>query len=262
MSLWPCLVAIGLAQEPPSGPPSASPPVPVAFRLTPATDGVGFTSRLALVHDPDGLFITELTLRADAGWRWGSVAAELAGTAARSWDRRSAGLGNLVLDARIRYADGSVANAVGLRGSVAVADRSYASGPVGWWGTVPAATVPTNGIALAADGSGGRWLYHAHLGVKSDPFTAGMMGGTLDFGAGVGTVQPVLPGWSVVGEAELLSTGGHLRALVRRRLWGGGAADLGLAAPLPGLVTDPTLQVLMAVRAGPGGGPRRPGQHP
>ena len=57
--------------------------------------GPGQSTRLALVEDFDGAFIFEGTTRLQTGFRWASIAAELAGTGATSEAWSGSGLGNL-----------------------------------------------------------------------------------------------------------------------------------------------------------------------
>ena len=190
------------------------------------------------------------TLHGQLAWRWFSVAAELAATAGASDRWSSAGLGNTVLD--VRFVFGRVpTQAIGIRATLPSGSRYGARGPVAWWGTVPSATVPTFGFAIAWEGATERWTWHVHVGQETDTWWAfAYFWNTWDLDAIVATVQPFAPGWSVVAEVEALDAPDpvHLRGLARRDLGAGWTVDAGLALPLPSLFTDPSLQLLGQVR--------------
>jgi hypothetical protein len=232
--------------------PDGHPPQPrnatVAFRTGIPAGPPTLTSRIAGVEDFDGPFIGELTLRAQGGWRWFGMGAELAGTAGASEIWSGAGVGNLVVDARFIFG-GSVTSALGLRSTFAVGNRYGPRGPVAWWGTVPWATIPAAGVALAWEGATPRWVWHAHVGfsLPLTPFVTGY-----DLGASVATVQPIGGRFSIVAEAEafLMPSPLHARVLVRRQLGEHWTVDAGLAVPVPVFFVDPTLQVIASVRAG------------
>lgn len=217
-----------------------------AFRAAIPAGGGAATTRVALVEDFDGPFIGEVTVRGQYAWRHFGVAVELAGTGGVSPLWASAGLGNLVLDARWIFG-GRSTHALGLRGTFGVGARGAPLENVAWWGTVPEATVPSTGVALAYEGAAGRWVWHARAGFRSYPYWgAGYLTDSLDVGVLVGTVQPVAERWAVVAEGEVALSASpfHLRALARRDLGAGWTADVGLAVPLPAMLGDPTLQVI------------------
>lgn len=277
------LVALALAEDgetaveespPPKSPPAAA-ELPLALELPRPRLGpprqrrlgtTGFrtllpagntaTARVALVVDPTGPFIFEGTTRLQAGFRWASIAAEVAGTAGASELWSGAGFGNVLLDARFLFG-GKVTLAVGVRGTLPAAGWTQ---PVAWWGTVPQATVPTYGFALATEGAVERWVWHIHVGGRTDAWWAySYTFDIFDLDTSVATVQPIAGRWSLVAEAELLSnrqTPLHLRALARRDLGRGWTFDAGLALPLVAFLQDPTLQVLGSLgwrAAEPGG---------
>lgn len=215
------------------------------------TAGTRAEVRYAYVLDTGGLSIGELTVRGQIGWPVVSVGVELAGTAAASDRWSGAALGNLVVDARLLFGRGST-HALGLRVTGGVGDRGDPYGPVAWWGTVPAATVPTTGVAIAWEGATDRWVWHAHTGLHVDSWWAvANVPELFDLGAIVATVQPLGGPFSVVAEleAQYSKSPFHARGLAR---WSGGGwtADLGLAGPIPAMFTDPTLQVIGSVRRG------------
>ncbi|MFN7145672.1 MAG: hypothetical protein ACK4YP_17985, partial [Myxococcota bacterium] len=184
-----------------------------AYRAHLPADGPAVSSRLALVQDFDGPSIGELTVRVQQGWHSFAVAAEIAGTAGASSTWSSAGLGNLVLDARGLFGRGAT-HALGLRAVLPVGVRGGPRGPVRWWGTVPDATVPTGGLAIAYELAAPRVVAHAHVGFKSG---SGDLGPVPDLSLAVATIQPVAPRWEVVAEMEALSGESplHVRALAR-----------------------------------------------
>jgi hypothetical protein len=218
-----------------------------AYRATIAAGSASVGTRLAFVEDFDGPFIVEGTLRAQAAWHVFGVAVEVAGTGATSANWSSAGLGNTVLDLRILFGRGST-HAIGLRGTFPFGTERELLGPISWWGTVPTATVPTTGVALAYEGATRRWVWHVHAGSHTDPLWAYAFNGTelLDLGVLVGTVQPLGNSWSLVAETEVVTghSPWHLRALARKDLGAGWTIDAGLAAPVLAMIQDPTLQIL------------------
>ena len=226
------------------------PPLPrqgtAAFRTLMPAGGHAFGSRLALVKDLDGPTIGELTLRGQLAWRSFSVSVEVAGTAAGSELWTGVGLGNTVVDIR-GILGRKVTHTLGIQLSLATGYlQGTPEGAVAWWGTVGAATVPNNAIALAYEGATARWVWHIHAGPDFSSWDYTFV----DAGTSVATVQPVAPGWSVVAEGELLYDPSplHLRGLVRRELGAGWSADLGLALPIVEFVAEPSLQVLGQVQ--------------
>ncbi|MDP2306585.1 MAG: hypothetical protein Q8P18_11235 [Pseudomonadota bacterium] len=218
-----------------------------AFRVAMPVGRPAVSSRIAFVQDFGGASIGELTLRGQVGWRSVGLAVEIAGTAGTSAQWTGAGLGNTVIDARLLFGRGST-HGFGLRGTLPTGDRDGPDGPVAWWGTVPEATLPTLGIALAYDGATGAVAWHAHAGIRSGRwwlFGAEM----IDAGTSLATIQPFAERWAFVGELELLSTPSplHVRALLRRDLGGGWEVDAGLAFPVVAMFSDPTLQILARV---------------
>lgn len=222
-----------------------------AFRTVFPAGPPAATTRVALVQDLDGPFIGELTLRGQVASRRFSASVEIAGTAAASGAWSGAGLGNTVVDLRGLFG-GQVTHALGLRAILPSGDRQGPRGAVGWWGTVPAATVPSYAFALAYEGATPRAAWHAHVGLRSDPFWAYAYFPTIfDLGASVATVQPFGPSWSAVGELELLAsqTPIHVRGLARRALGPHASVDVGLALPLVAMLQDPSIQLIGAARA-------------
>lgn len=184
------------------------------------------------------------------GWRWFGIAAEVAGTAGASDTWSSAGAGNAVLDLRVLFG-GTVTNALGVRVALPVGERFGPLGPVSWWGTVPSATVPAAGLALAWEGATPRWVWHVQAGLRGgDSYSTAFEVQPLDLQANVATVQPVGGAWSAVVELELLieQSPVHVRGLARAELGHGWTADVGLAVPFAVFFDDPTLQVLGAAR--------------
>jgi hypothetical protein len=216
--------------------------------------GNSVSTRVAFVEDPGGPFIFEATTHVQAGFRWASIAAEVAGTAGASDRWSGSRFGNVVLDARFLFG-GTVTAAVGLRGTVPLGRSDGANGAAAWWGTVPQATVPTTGLALAWEVASERWVWHGHLGGRADPWWANMyVFGIFDLDTSLATIQPVGARWSLVGEAELLNnaqTPLHLRALARRDLGRAWTVDAGLALPVVAFLQDPTLQVIGSLRWAP-----------
>lgn len=217
-----------------------------AFRANLAAGPAAASSRVALVQDLDGPFLGELTLRGHVAWQAFALSVEVAGTAGASEVWSSVGLGNTVLDARILFGRGST-HAIGLRGTFPTGDRLEPLGPVAWWGTVPQATVPTTGLALAYEGATRRWVWHVRAGLRTDPFWAtAYTEGIFDVGALLATVQPVAERWEVVAEVEALTGPSplHVRALARQDLGRGWTVDAGLAVPVVAFVVDPSVQAI------------------
>lgn len=215
------------------------------FRLSVPAGGTAATTRLAFVQDFDGAAIGEVTLRGQAAWQHVGLAAELSGTAAASDRWTGAGLGNLLIDARYLVGRGAT-HAIGLRVVAPTGARDGAHGDIAWWGTVPQATVPMWGVALAYSGATERWAWHTHTGFRAGGTTGILLGELLDVVASLATVQPVAPGWDVVAEVEVMVGPSplHVRALARHDLGHGWEADLGLAVPVAVFFADPTLQII------------------
>jgi hypothetical protein len=200
-----------------------------------------------------------MTVRAQAASRSFGAAVEIAGVAGVSDVWRGAGLGNVVVDVRGIWGDSGTFT-LGLRGTLPAGDRGGAHGAVGYWGSVPAATVPMWGLSLVTGGAAGRWVWDLHAGVHLDRFRlVAYADGILDLGFSLATVRPLGRGWDGIVEAELIvgQSPIHLRALVRRRV-GPGSFDIGLALPVLAMFLDPTLQIIANVRFGPNGA-RSPG---
>lgn len=205
--------------------------------------------RLAGVEDFGGATIGELTVHGTVAWKWLSVSAEIAGTAAASDIWSSAGVGNAVVDARFLFGT-TWTNAIGLRATIPVGSATE----VAWWGTVPEATVRTAGGALWWEGAIDRWVFTAHSGFRSQAYFAyDYSRGIWDLGLGVATVQPLGGPWSLVAEVEgaWAPLAAYPRVGVR---WAAApwSVDLGVAAPIPAMITDPTVQVWAAARWQPG----------
>jgi hypothetical protein len=222
-------------------------PVPrlqtTAFR-TSLPAGMAASNRIALVEDPGGPLIAETTLHVQAGFRWASLATEVVGVAGASDIWSSAGMGNVQLDARFLFG-AKVTLAVGVRGTIC---PFQGPDPIAYWGTVPHATIPTNGFAFAMEGAVQRWVWHLHTGLRGSAWWGeGYTADMFDLATSVATVQPIGPWWSVVAEAELLSnpqTPLHFRGLMRRDLGRGWNVDVGLALPVVAFIHEPTIQVI------------------
>ncbi|MES2642023.1 MAG: hypothetical protein V4850_21240 [Myxococcota bacterium] len=220
-----------------------------AFRTAIPAGPVSVSTRVALVQDFDGATIGELTLRGRLAWRYFGLAVEVAGTAAASDVWSGAGLGNTFVDARGIFGGPVATHALGLRGSIPTGIRGDPHGAIAWWGTVPEATVPTSGVAIAYDGVTERFAWHAHAGLHVGGWDFGYTNGLFDLGASFATVQPIALHWNVVIEVEALYSLSplHLRALARHDFGHGWEVDAGLAVPVAVFFVDPTLQVLARV---------------
>ncbi len=225
-----------------------NPRLPFAgYRLQLPAGPASVSFRLALVESFDGVFIGEVTLRGQKSWAWFGLAAEVSGVAGASDIWSAAGLGNTRIDLAALFGPARATHALGLQVTLASGDWRRPDGAVSFWGTVRRATVPTNGVAIAWSATTGRFAWHLHAGLRGDGFyTYDFSGGVFDLAASAATVQPLGAGWSAVGELEVLTDPSplHLRALVRRDLGQGWTADLGLAVPFPGMIVDPSVQVL------------------
>ncbi|MBM4366546.1 MAG: hypothetical protein FJ102_10040 [Deltaproteobacteria bacterium] len=223
------------------------------FRVTTVAAGRSAYTRLALVEDFDGAFYQELTL---GGQTWAGrfgFATEIAATAGFSDTWHGYGLGNLLLDARF-LVDPARKHALGLRLRLPAGAIAHPDQPVTWWGTVPEATIETTGLAIAYEGSAGRFTWAARLGGRGSGWYArGYTPEVIDAAAALATAQPLAGNWLMVGELEAMNAPSpvHLRALARYAQPGVGprwTVDAGLAAPLLTIWADPTLQVIAQVR--------------
>jgi hypothetical protein len=216
------------------------------FRVRIPGDRTALSTRLALVQDLDGAFIVEDTLVGEWGWRRLGLAAELAWTGGLSDVWASSGLGNLVVDGGLRFGRRHQ-HVLGVSLTLPVGDWVDPDEQiVAWWGTVPRATVPGYALALSYAGHSARWTWRFRLGVEAfSGFGWGYLL-PLDASAAIATVQPLGNGWSVVGEAELFVWPDplQLRALARHPLGQHWELDAGLAAPVPAIVEDPSIQLL------------------
>ncbi|GDX79411.1 hypothetical protein LBMAG42_12220 [Deltaproteobacteria bacterium] len=225
-----------------------NPRLPFAgYRLQLPAGPASVSSRLALVEGFDGIFIGELTVRGQKSWAWFGMAAEVSGAAGVSDIWGAAGLGNTRIDLAALFGPAGTTHALGLQVTLASGAWDRPDGQLSFWGTVPNATVPTFGAALAWSATRGTFAWHLHAGFRSQSYYAiDYSNGIFDLAASAATVQPLGKGWFGVGELELLTGPSpvHLRILVRRDLGHGWQADGGLALPFPGMVTDPSIQAL------------------
>lgn len=223
--------------------PSSTPSV-AGFRMPVVDPGAYADTRVALVRDFDGPFIAEWTLRGQATFGHFGIAGDLAvaGGASELWSDLA--FGNAAVELRGVFGNTNFRHAIGLRGTLPVG--AFAEHGALYWGTVPTAIVPTLGAAVFFEAATGRFSGRAHLG-----FSYGGAFGLFDAGMIVAIDQPIGGAWAFVGEFEVISgpSNLHLRALVRRGLGRAWTADLGLAAPVPSIVTDPSIQVLLRVAA-------------
>lgn len=214
------------------------------FRLHLPTGRPALSARLALVADPIGLGIGELTLRGQAGWTWFALDAEVvvAGAVADSWSRK--GLGNAKLNAAVVFGPAEVTNTLGVQ--VTLARPSYKGAEnLSFWGTVPDATAAADGVAIAYSGTTGALGWHLHTGLRN----IGTAASPLDLEAMVAYEAPLAPGWALVTEAEAALSVSPLqvRVLGRGTPGRGWIADVGLVAPIPAIFTTPSLQVVSQV---------------
>ncbi len=223
------------------------------FRVTTVAAGRSVFTRVALVEDFDGAFYQELTL---GGQTWAGrfgFATELAATSGFSEGWTGYGLGNVVLDAR-DLVDRTRRHALGVRVHLPAGAIVQPDAPVTWWGTVPDATVPLFGVALAYEGSVSRFTWAARLGGRgSGLYARGYTTEVIDAAAALAMAQPLAGDWLLVTELEAMNAPSpvHLRALARYAQPGVGprwTVDAGLAAPLVTIGKDPTLQVIGQVR--------------
>ncbi|MES2640509.1 MAG: hypothetical protein V4850_13535 [Myxococcota bacterium] len=216
-----------------------------AFRVSIPAGPPSVSTRLAFVQDFDGASIVELTLRGGYAWRSFGLAVEVAGTAGVSDQWAGAGLGNTVIDARGLFG-GAVTHAMGLRTILPTGDRGGGHGPVGWWGTVPDATVPMTSVSMVYEGASPRFVWHVRIGLRWSPWGFQSTDQRIDAGVGLGMLQPLTERWKLVLEGEVMNSESpiHVRGLGRLDLGHGWEADLGLAVPVVAFVRDPTLQVV------------------
>lgn len=215
------------------------------FRVfLPAANDVGV--RVALVHDFDGPSIGELTVHAGMGTRYFGAAVDLTGVAGTSELWSDAGWGNAVLNARW-LVGGRVTNAIGLRGTAPLAP--FEAGGVAYWGTLPSATIPTWGLALAYEAATEHVVFQVRTGFKSQPESMNFAD-VFDGELGFVYTRPITASIGFVGEVELTleDSPAHVRALARFQPGAGVDLDAGLAIAPIAMVQDPTLQVLLAAR--------------
>ncbi|MES2642021.1 MAG: hypothetical protein V4850_21230 [Myxococcota bacterium] len=216
------------------------------FRTAVPAADTSASTRVAFVQDFDGATIGELTLRGMYASQSFGLAIEVAGTAAVSDRWSGIGLGNTVVDVRGLFGRAAT-HAFGIRGALPTGFREGPHGELAWWGTVPQATVPMWGIALAYTGATERWAWHTHVGIRTgEGWGYSGLSGMIDAVTSLATIQPVAPRWDIVAEVELLSGPSplHIRALARHDFGHGWEGDVGLAVPLVVFVQEPTLQVL------------------
>ncbi len=218
------------------------------FRLQLPTGRPALSARLALVADPIGLGIGELTLRGQAGWTWFALDAEVvvAGAVADGWSRK--GLGNAKLNAAVVFGPAAVTNTLGLQVTLPKPEYSGAE-MLSFWGTVPAATVRAGGLAIAYTGTTGALAWHLQTGLWYFPIVNGSALSAVDLEAMVAYEAPLAPGWALVTEAEaaLGASPFQVRVLARGTPGRGWTADVGLVAPIPSIFTAPSLQVVSQV---------------
>jgi hypothetical protein len=221
------------------------------YRLLHAGRGRSAGGRLAVVGVFDGPFIVEL-----APWVQGNIKrfswdASIALVAAGDARWSGASVGNVHAGAWLQLGK-RAAHALGVRATLPLAVGAAGSGfqAIGdgsHWGTVASEVVPAFGAALAYRGSVGVFGWQVHSGLRT-PFDDGS---PFDLGLIVSAAPEVADDWFVVGELEAISEPSplHLRALARRAIGKRLAGELGLAAPVPGIGLDPSLQVLGQVRS-------------
>lgn len=219
---------------------------PVGWRTLSPVGPLDVSARTALVFDTDAELIAEGTVRAQAAWPAFGVATEMTvvGGASPHWS--SAGLGNLIVDARAIWGR-RVTQTFGLRGSLAVGNRAV---PVNYWGSVPEATVPMWGVSIATSGALERTLWDVHIGFRTNwQRYPGYAEGIFDVGGSVTSSLPLPRGWDLVGEFEAIlgPSPVHLRALVRHPV-GPLLLDVGLALPVVAIIEDPSLQLVASGR--------------
>lgn len=218
---------------------------PQGFRVDMDGDRTAFQTRLGLVQDLDGAFFAETTVRGQLAWRRLGFSGEVVATGGTSNVWSGAGIGNVRLAFDVRFGRRDT-HGLGLVGTLPVGNWLRGENDwVGWWGTVPRATLPTTGLSLFYAVSSGEWVWRIDLGVER------VLGFTL---LGIGPfastavvwVHPVSDGWSLVAEAELYVWRDplQLRVLARKALPRGWAVDVGTAIPVPAIVLDPTVQLV------------------
>jgi len=218
------------------------------FRLQLPAGRPALSARLALVADPIGLGIGELTLRGQAGWTWFALDAELvvAGAVADDWSRK--GLGNARFNAAIVFGPAEVTNTLGLQ--VTVPRPAFeGSDTISFWGTVPEATIGAPGASIVYSGTTGALGWHLQAGLRDARAGNSAAFTPIDLEAMIAYEAPLAPGWALVGEAEAAMTASpfQLRVLARGTPGPGWLADVGLVAPIPSIFTAPSVQVVSQV---------------
>lgn len=218
------------------------------FRLQLPAGRPALSARLALVADPIGLGIGELTLRAQAGWTWFALDVEsvVAAAVADDWSRK--GLGNTKINAAFVFGPAGATHALGLQ--VTVPRPEYADADtLSFWGSVPEATVSFGGAAIAYTGTSGAFGWHLQAGIRPYPLVNRAALSVVDLEAMIAWQRPLAPGWDLVGEAEIAWSASpfQLRVLARGTPGRGTFADIGLVVPIPSIVTAPSVQVVSQV---------------
>lgn len=206
-------------------------------------------ARDALVIDPDGLVIDELTVGGRYRWTWASAGLSVTGIGAWSPRIEVLGLGNLVADLQVVSSSPRVATAFGARLGAWVGPAPAPQ----MWGTVGEATLPTYSLAITAAGAYGPFLWSVRTGLKmqvAPGFDGYGYAEVLDLQTGVVWVQAVAGPVAVVGEVEALLDPSpfNVRLLARispNQSW---TIDAGCAMGLPGFYYDPTVDLIFAAR--------------
>lgn len=206
-------------------------------------------ARDALVIDPDGLVIDELTI--GGRYRWTHASAGLAWTALAATSPRLDRVmpGNIVLDGQVVASSSRVGVAFGTRLSLWL--------PIGdvtpeMWGTVGEAMLPTYSLAFTTSGAVGPLVWSVRTGLKAQAWPGGSDYGyaaPLDLDTGLAWVQPIAGPVALVveGEALLDPSPVNARLLVRitdKQL----TVDIGGAAGFPDFAYYPTADLLFAAR--------------
>ncbi len=218
------------------------------FRLQLPAGRPALSARLALVADPIGLGIGELTLRGQAGWTWFAVDAEVvvAGAVADEWSRK--GFGNARFNAAIVFGPAEATNTLGVQVTV---PRPWYEGAdtISFWGSVPEATIGAPGASIVYSGTTGALGWHLQTGLRDARSGNSAAFTPIDLEAMIAYEAPLVPGWALVTEAEaaLGASPFQLRVLARGTPGRGWTADVGLVAPIPSIFTAPSLQVVSQV---------------
>ena len=206
-------------------------------------------ARDALVIDPEGLVIDELTIGVRYRRRYASAGLAWTGLAASSPRLGRVMPGNLVLDGHVVQSSGRVAVAFGARLSVWI--------PLGdvvpeMWGTVGEAMMPTYGFAFTTSGAAGPLIWSVRTGLKAQTWAGGSAFGyaaPLDLDTGLAWVQPIAGPVALVVEGEALLDPSPLNARLLVRITDKQLAiDVGAAAGFPDFLSYPTADLLFAAR--------------